>query len=713
MPPVGAAVATAAFSAAAGTTVFGLSIATSAAVVFGGSLALSFLQEALAPKPDIPDFGSFNSIRATGVTQQFSQPVTERRMIYGEQRVSGPVVYAGVTDNNRYLHLVIALASHPCEEIGEIMIDEESIPLDAIDSGGNVTSGRYTNHLRVKKHLGSNSQVADADLVAEVDEWTSNHRLQGITYVYLRYKWNREKFPSGIPNFSAWVKGKNDIVDPRDSSTGWTPNLALCTRDYLMDTTFGMGAALSAVDDTQAQASGNTCEEIVATTEVDSSIASVDTTNNIISLDGDALLYQTGDRVQLATGTIGGLSLATDYYVIVYQRVGNPRVKLATSLANALAGTEIDLTSGTTGTLRKVGEPRYFGGGVLKSNSERGNNLRELYVSMAGQLVYAGGVWRILAGEYQTPTLSFSETDLLESIKVQTKVSKRDRFNRVQGIYISPLFDGNPSDYPAVSNTTYETEDGGVIKTDLDLSFCQRPTTAQRIAKIYLERMRQEIVFSARFDISAFQLQVGDNFYFTLDRYGWSNKVFEVIDWRLGVQDGVPYVELSCRENSSSVYDWNNGEETAVDPAPNTSLPTPFVVPVVGGFSLDSIASSTLDGDTIYNIVASWELPDDQFVVSGGRYEVRFKEVDQTAYISAGFVDGSINQLRLTALQPDTLYDVEIIAYNDFGIPSQPTVLEDFLVGTSITTDTEDWENETFTAQDWETDSLTAEDWEV
>jgi hypothetical protein len=54
-------------------------------------------------------------------------------------------------------------------------------------------------------------------------------------------------------------------------------------------------------------------------------------------------------RVQLTTTTTlpSGLSLATDYYVI---KVSDTTIKLATSYANAVAGTAIDITDAGTGT---------------------------------------------------------------------------------------------------------------------------------------------------------------------------------------------------------------------------------------------------------------------------------------------------------------------------------------------------------------------------
>jgi len=57
----------------------------------------------------------------------------------------------------------------------------------------------------------------------------------------------------------------------------------------------------------------------------------------------------TGTRVRLTTTTTlpAGLATATDYYVI---RVSDGTFKLATSYANAIAGTAIDITSAGTGT---------------------------------------------------------------------------------------------------------------------------------------------------------------------------------------------------------------------------------------------------------------------------------------------------------------------------------------------------------------------------
>jgi hypothetical protein len=73
--------------------------------------------------------------------------------------------------------------------------------------------------------------------------------------------------------------------------------------------------------------------------------ADVDVTENTITLTGHA--YITGTKVAATTSGVlpGGLS-ATNYYVI---DVDDDTIKLASSLANAVAGTAVDITSAAGG----------------------------------------------------------------------------------------------------------------------------------------------------------------------------------------------------------------------------------------------------------------------------------------------------------------------------------------------------------------------------
>ena len=188
------------------------------------------------------------------------QPITARRAVYGETRVSGPLAFIESTDDDQYLHLVVLLASHECQQISTIYLNDEALTLDG--SGNATAPSLYNGKVRVKKHLGTTTQAADSDLVSEVDGWTTDHRLQGIAYIYVRLEFDADAFPNGIPNISALVQGKK-LYDPRDTTTAYSTNPALVIRDYLTNASYGFAAAGDEIDDTAFQTAANICDESV------------------------------------------------------------------------------------------------------------------------------------------------------------------------------------------------------------------------------------------------------------------------------------------------------------------------------------------------------------------------------------------------------------------------------------------------------------------
>lgn len=671
------------FSVAAGLS-FGFSF-TAAAVSF----ALGGLQSLLTPKPKNNLQGGA-TIKQSGVTQNVRQAITSRRTIYGECRVGGAVTFLETTSNDKYLHMVLTICDHEVEEIGEIWFEDVSIPADYIDGSGNVIDGTYSGKARIKKHLGTTTQTADSNLVSETSA-SSSFRGHNITYVYLRLEYDRDIYPGKIPVVTAFVKGKK-MYDPRDAGTRYSANGMLFVNDYLTGSvdslTPGVGVAQAAIDSTAANAAINVCDEIVTTADLANTITSAETTNDTITLSGmnDRLQYQTGDRVTLSGDSLpGGLSAATNYYVITYQRKDTPRIQLATSLANALAGTPITISGTGTGTITKTGEPRYFGGGIIETSEAPKQNLEELLTTSGGSATYIGGKWHFKAAAYATPVFTFDESHVISKIVVRPKVSRRDRFNLVKGVYVSPLNDGQTSDYPSVTNASYVSSDNGrTLPIDYDLPFTQRPHTAQRLAKIKLEKHRQEIFVEAEFKLHAMQVQPGDTIYLNNSRFGWTNKVFEVITWSLNTkkQGKVPvfYVKMSLQETASTVYAWNNGEETQVDPAKNTSLPNALDVAPPTGLAVVPVEIRTASGDLTYEFIVSWTPPADIFVVNGGYYDVQFKKTSATDWSRSFRAEDEDTEITVKQVEPGVNYDVRIRSVNNLGVRSQYQPLFGFTV---------------------------------
>ena len=677
-----------------------------------GTLVLGQISKALAPKPKKPNYARFDA----GHTQSLRQAVTTRKHIYGQMRVSGPYAYFGTTGNNEYFHLVILLAAHKIASIDEIWVNDYVIPNDWLDSNGNVTQGRYANYMRIRKHLGHSGQAADAAMVAEIPDWTANHRLQGIAYIYVRLRFSPDLYPGGLPNLSAVVRGK-ELFDPRDGGTRWSTNLALAWHDLMRSSEYGYGADEGRFTAGNVAGAASVSDEIVGAPALDAEIAGINLASNIITLKTSSarLPYQVGDRVELmTTGTPpGGLAVETDYYVIPYQFKDTPRLLLASSLAHAMAGTAIDITSAGTGThtLRRTGEPRYHGAYLLDTANVLKDSIEDILRGMAGRAVHAGGKWRLNPAIWTEPTQTFGIGDFTGPMNLSRGGDSEDeRFNAVKGVYISSIFDFQPTDYPMVRSQAFIDQDGGVEEIrDISMPSTNRVTAAQRIAKIELFRARQDIAFSVQLNLKGLLVQAGDNAMLTIDRFGWDEKAFEVTGFTLsnnGDSDAPRLVtELSFRETAAAIFDWQSDEASEVDPAPNTNLPNPFDIAPPTGLSFSSRAVGTRDGDVVYSLVLAWAAHDDAYVRGGGRFEVQYRKSGDDDWRPSFFVSGDQNFSDVLTSSVNTKYDLRVRAVNNLGVRSNWSQINNAIVGSSGgVSATEDWGDFMTTpsaTQDW------------
>ena len=71
--------------------------------------------------PDIalPDIGTSLQPNTTVTVKEPTQP---HRIVYGTTRVGGNIVFAETTDNQQYLHLVIAFTGHEISDFSEFIL---------------------------------------------------------------------------------------------------------------------------------------------------------------------------------------------------------------------------------------------------------------------------------------------------------------------------------------------------------------------------------------------------------------------------------------------------------------------------------------------------------------------------------------------------------------------------------------------------------------
>lgn len=556
------------------TSLIGASIFTHFLVTTAMGAALN----ALTPKPNVSGAGGYT-------LQGQSGAALDHQIIYGETRVGGVRIYdASTGGENKYLHRIIAFAGHEIDSFQEIYLNDQVVTINGSDE---VTfPNRYDGNVRIKTYLGTDNQQADGELISATSDlsaskgkWTSEHRLQGIAYIYVRFKYDENAFPNGVPSVSAVIRGKK-VFNPNTNTTAWSDNPALCIRDYLTSD-YGMNQPSSRIDDDLITTAANICNQ-----------------------------------------TVGS-------------------------------------------------EKRYTCNGTFITGAEPSTILNDLLTSMGGLLWYGQGKWRVKAAAWTEPTVSFDENDLRSGISLSTRHSRRDNFNSVKGTFKGPQTDYQPADYPIVDSDTYLAIDGGVVNTlDLSLPFTDSSNIARRIAQIALNRNREQLTFSAAFGMRAFQVQVGDFINITNERFGWTNKAFEVTEWNFGLTEGLDIqVRMTLREISEGVF--TAGVEKNFENN-NTTLPDPFEI-IPPGISISDelrIINEQVTGVILVEVTSANNLFEEYF-------EVEYKKSDATRYIPVGKSNSTLFEIPSIS---DGFYDIRVRSVNTLGIRSNYSTVSNWYV---------------------------------
>ena len=560
------------------------------AAAYVGTVTAIALTKALAPDPKLKGGDQGYLITQRGST-------LPHQVIYGKIRIASGIVFQGTTDNNKYLHSVLAFAGHEIEEFETIYFNDEILTLSGNDV---IAPAKYVGKVKIVKKLGTTTQTAvtSSDLggLAPPAKWTTDCKLLATAYLYVRLEFDADVFPNGFPEITAIIKGKK-VYDPRTSITAWSDNPALCMRDYLTsgkegtNTTiynYGLSEDIESVDDDLVTIAANVC---------------------------DHLNYPT-------------------------------------------------LSGGT----------RFSLNGAFTTNTTPYDAIINLSTSMGGLLWYAQGKWRMKPAYYTSPVLDLNEDDLRSGIQISTRHSRRENFNVVKGTFRGPESDYQPSDFPQVpilNSATYDsflaTDGGQESVIDLELPFTDNTTEARRLARITLERNRQQLTVQATFGMRAFQVQVGDIIRLTNTRLGFTNKEFEVVTWDFGIRDEYDILtSMTLREISESVFD--EVSDGAVYESDNTTLPSPFDVPPVAVALTQEyrIINEHVTNVLVVNVSATaFERVD--------YVEVEYKKSTESTYNVLG--TGDLGRFEILDIETplagatDTIiYDVRARAINAFGV---------------------------------------------
>jgi len=316
-------------------------VAPKAIKLFGGNPLISlgatlFLSWALRPKvPDIPDFAtnSFDDFEKGLLVNKQSND-SNIPVIYGERLVGGTRVFVESSGtDNEYLYIALVLSEGEINSIEEILIDEQPVTFASSFTDGNAVevdssdSNYYKDGeslIRVEPHFGTDAQSAST-LLSTLSSWGSNHKLSGLCYLAIRFKFNQDAF-GGLPKIQARIKGKKvktynaSLVE---QSASYSINPAWCILDYLTDTRYGKGLATSEIDLQSFYDASQVCETQVEPYSGGSNInifdcnTAVDTSRTIID-----------NLREMIKGCRGYIPFSQGKYSLIIETTGTATVSL-------------------------------------------------------------------------------------------------------------------------------------------------------------------------------------------------------------------------------------------------------------------------------------------------------------------------------------------------------------------------------------------------
>ena len=211
-------------------------------------------------KPDIPDFGT-NDFEETekGILVNKQSNNASIPVLYGERLIGGTRVFIETSGtDNEFLYVALVLCEGEINSIEEIRVDEKVVTFSGslTDNTQRTVASSDSNfykdgvsYITVEPHFGTDGQSASS-LLSTLSSWGSNHKLSGICYLALKFKWNADVF-GGVPIVQAKIKGKKVVTldsSLNESSPTFSTNPAFCLLDYLRNERYGKGIATANID---------------------------------------------------------------------------------------------------------------------------------------------------------------------------------------------------------------------------------------------------------------------------------------------------------------------------------------------------------------------------------------------------------------------------------------------------------------------------------
>ena len=619
-------------------------------------------------------------------------------VIYGLRRVGAQIVYMDTKSNrSKDLFVVYALAVGECEEIlgRTIEIDGNSILDGKIYKGGGyvgsdkIGSGagslctasqvgdvQYSNAgtlgtdptLRYSfvfnLHHGAASQTADPMLTASIPEaWSSNHKLNGICYIAAAFDYDKKGMYNGVPQITVQVKGKK-VYDPRDTTTAWSSNAALCFLDYIQNDEYGKGLATADINMSTFETAADKCDVLQNQPFYGSSYQNVtwsgtSGTNRIQISTFDNAFQNKVDEVINIKDSSGSVVLSSQNINSFRSDEFYDESRVNEIIIDDDLGSDYTDETGSIFTQVK----RFHCNGLIDTNKNVIDNAKELLANMRGIFTYIDGKYELQIEDTGSSTFSVTDDHIIADAGITIDYGTKDKkANKV----IVEFFNANKKyeldTVTELHNASphYYSDDGEILEIKAEFPYITDPYIAANMAKAILGRSRRQTTVSFLGTPEMYKLNVGDIIditYAGLDLSSTNNNnVFRVEALELQ-PNGL--VSVSAIEYYD-IYSWQTPtQETTTDP---TTPPTAGALK-----SPQNVTFTDTDASAINRPFISWDNPTD-FPVKEFRLDVT--DSSSNAVISK-IVD--TNSADLSFIPKGSNYNYSVTSINGLGIESNAT----------------------------------------
>lgn len=490
----------------------------SASTLLLAGTALQAVGSALTKRPKLSS-SSTERLNASLVTD------TPRKIAFGRTALNTDLRYQEWWGKDQeYCSQVFVLASHHCEAVEEVWLDDKL----AWSAAGGVTPA-FAGYLVVMSY--AKAGPGSVFRTGWSNRWGASAAFNGCATLYLQFKvtGNGKKgqspFSSSITS-RVTVVGKGALLpDPRfDSTAGGSGAVRMADQ-----TTWGWSTA--------GYESGR---------------------NPALAL----LFYLLGWRIQdPATG---------NWKLAVGRGVPVDRIDLGSFITAANMCDEI-VQRANGGS-----EPRYRCDGTFSEGDDPSQVIASLETCMNAKLRDSAGRFalQVLHNDLATPIVDFTDDDVLGDFTWTAGNDLNDRRNVVRGRYTNPGSLYQLVDFPQVRLAPVD----GIERIDsIDLALVQSPSQAQRIAKQRLQRQQYQGTFAAEFNARAWAVKDGDVVRLTFAALGFNRKLFRVAE---GLIDTTGVVPLALVEEHADIYAWDRSEAPAVEAAEPNQF-NPLLAPII------------------------------------------------------------------------------------------------------------------------------------